>query len=187
MSYMTVDFIIVGQGLAGTCFAFELIRRKKTFIFFDKYVSNSASQIALGVYNPVILKWFTKPWNIDKQVELFYDFYNELGSFLNINLYTDSGIFKFLNTIGDQNNWLSKSKRNAYLSSELYNLTNPNFKHSKYYGFVKQSGRLDVKNLLTSFRNYCKNENIIYNEHINYNNIFFEGSHIRYNHIRSKK
>ena len=62
---MKLDFIIVGQGIAGTCFAFELLKKNKSFIIIDKDQSNSSSKIALGIYNPLILKWFTKPWKID--------------------------------------------------------------------------------------------------------------------------
>ncbi len=185
---MTVDFIIVGQGLAGTCFAFELIRRGKTFIIIDKHVPNSSSQIALGVYNPVILKWFTKPWHVDKQLNLFYDFYNDFSNFLNINVYYDCGIYKFLNSVGDQNTWLSKSKKdNLYLSSKLYDLGNVNLNNPKYYGRVKNSGRLDVKTLLKHFRNYCEKKKILYDECINFNDISINKSYIEYQNIRSKK
>ena len=78
---MKVDFIIVGQGIAGTCFAFELLQKNKTFIIIDKRDSSSPSQVALGIYNPLILKWFTKPWHIDNQISFFYKFYNSFQSF----------------------------------------------------------------------------------------------------------
>ena len=57
---MKVDFIIVGQGIAGTSFAFELLKNNKTFVLVDKFSTHTASRVALGVYNPLILKWFTK-------------------------------------------------------------------------------------------------------------------------------
>ena len=53
---MNVDFIIVGQGIAGTCFAFELLKQNKTFVIIDHYTPNTSSRVALGVYNPLVLK-----------------------------------------------------------------------------------------------------------------------------------
>ena len=73
---MHVDFIIVGQGIAGTCFALQLIKEKKKFIIFDQNHSHSSSRLALGIYNPLVLKWFTKAWQVDDQINLFYPFYD---------------------------------------------------------------------------------------------------------------
>ena len=112
---MHVDFIIVGQGLAGTCFAFELLKNKKTFIIIDEYNPNTSSQIALGIYNPIILKWFTKPWHIDKQIQYFDVFYNEINNFLSIKCFEDIGIYKLLKNVYDQNNWLSKNIKKKLL------------------------------------------------------------------------
>ena len=71
---MNVEFIIIGQGIAGTCFAFELLKRNKKFIIIDNNNENSSSRIALGVYNPLVLKWFTKAWKVDKHIKYFYLF-----------------------------------------------------------------------------------------------------------------
>ena len=76
--FMKVDFIIVGQGIAGTCFAFELLKQNKTFIIIDEKKETTASRVALGIYNPLVLKWFTKAWEIDNQLKYFYTFYNEV-------------------------------------------------------------------------------------------------------------
>jgi glycine oxidase len=187
---MCVDFIIVGQGIAGTCFAFELIRQNKTFIIVDNYVSNSSSQVALGVYNPIILKWFTKPWKVDQQINLFYSFYDELNLLLNKDLYNDSGIYKFLHTAGDQNNWLVKSKsihRSKYMSSKLFKLDNINLTNSKFYGYVNQAGKLNVQNLLKLFRQYCLSKNILKEEKFIYKDLHISKSNIKYKNINAKK
>ena len=111
---MKVDFIIVGQGIAGTCFAFELLKRRKTFIIIDKYETNTSSRIALGVYNPLILKWFTVPWKIDHQLSYFYHFYNNINNFLKQEFTYDIGVYKFLKTPYEQNNWLTKCSSSIY-------------------------------------------------------------------------
>jgi len=185
---MNVDFIIVGQGLAGTCFAFELIKQKKTFIIIDQYAPTTSSQIALGIYNPLILKWFTKPWEIDNQLKYFHIFYNQINTFLKNKFFNDTGIYKFLKTPYDQNNWLTKntsSGRELYMSSQLHSLNNKGLVHNDFYGFVKSAGRLNIKLLLQSFRNYCKNKNQIIEEEFNYDNLRINSTSLSFKDINA--
>ena len=145
---MNVDFIIVGQGIAGTCFAFELLKNKKTFIIIDEYRSNTSSRVALGIYNPLVLKWFTKPWNIDNQLTYFYHFYNQINKFLNHNFFYDIGIYKFLHTPYEQNNWLTKQtsvNRSQYMSPKLFSISN------------KQKYINDTQNKLSQNKNEYEN------------------------------
>ena len=51
-----IDFIIVGQGLAGTLLAHDLIELNKSVAIIDKNLSASASRVAAGLINPVGMK-----------------------------------------------------------------------------------------------------------------------------------
>jgi glycine oxidase len=53
-----IDYLIVGGGIAGLCFAELCIQNNKSFILFTDESQNS-SKIAGGLYNPVVLKRFT--------------------------------------------------------------------------------------------------------------------------------
>ena len=183
---MKVDFIIVGQGIAGTCFAFELLQKNKTFIIIDKRDDSSPSQVALGIYNPLILKWFTKPWHIDNQISFFYKFYNSFQSFFCKNIMFDTGIYKFLKTPYDQNNWLTKSlsfRREMYMSSELLKLENKSLIHNEFYGFVNSAGRIDVPLFLNTFRNFCITNKCIVNQLFNYDKLVIKKDHVKYNDV----
>lgn len=185
-----VDVIIVGQGIAGTCMAFHLIQNNKSFVIIDEYQPNTSSRVALGVYNPLILKWFTSPWEIDSQINYFYYFYNKLNKFLDENLFQDTGLYKFLKKPYDQNNWLTKSvakKQSRYMSSNLHTIDNPALKNNQYYGLIKKAGRLDVGLLLNTFRNYCISSNTIIQEQFNYKKILFQQDGVRYKNIHGKK
>ena len=187
---MQVDFIIVGQGLAGTCFALELLKHKKTFIIVDRYESNTSSRVALGVYNPIILKWFTKPWDIDNQMKYFDVFYNQINTFLNIQCVENSGIYKYLNSIYDQNNWLLKCKssgRASYMSSKLYSIINKGIRNNDFYGLVKNSGRVNIKVFLQSFRDYCIRHRNLIEEKLNYNDLVINPSSVMFRDVTAKK
>ena len=187
---MKVDFIIVGQGIAGTSFAFELIKQNKTFVVVDKLKTNSASRIALGIYNPLILKWFSKVWDIDNQLEYFYHFYNDFNHFLGSNLYSDIGIYKFLNTPYDQNNWLTKQisvNRSNYMSSKLFSISNKGLVNQKSYGIVKSAGRVNIQLVLNLFRQYCIQKNILINEKLEYDHLKIKSKSIHFQDIQADK
>ena len=86
----------------------------------------------------------------------------------------DTGIYKFLKTPYDQNNWLTKSlsfKRRMYMSSELLKLENKSLIHNEFYGFVKSAGRIDVPLFLNTFRNFCITNKCIVNQLFNYDKL----------------
>ena len=186
---MKVDFLIVGQGIAGTSFAFELLRRNKSFIIIDNYISNSPSRVALGIYNPLILKWFTKPWFVDEQLKHFYSFYQDFNKFLNQEYVYDIGIYKLLKTSYDQNNWLTKStsdSRKQYMSPELYSINNDNLINKEFYGLVKSAGRVNVPLLLESFRHFCIASNKLIQEVFDYNELSFKEDFVKFKDIEAK-
>tara|TARA_B100000530_G_scaffold156083_1_gene97963 strand:+ start:2786 stop:3835 length:1050 start_codon:yes stop_codon:yes gene_type:complete len=186
---MNVDFIIVGQGIAGTCFAFELIKHQKTFIIIDKAEDNTSSKVALGVYNPLILKWFTKVWKADEQISCFYKFYDEIQHFLQHTFIENEGIYKYLKTVYNQNMWLTKSASKHkvdYMSEKIFSIKQKGLINKKFYGLVKNSGRVDIPLLLKLFKNYCVDKKIIIQENFNYEKLVVRKQEIYYNNIFSK-
>ncbi|MBL7851152.1 MAG: FAD-binding oxidoreductase [Cyclobacteriaceae bacterium] len=53
------DYIIVGQGLAGSSLAFELLQRGKSVVVYDEPMKNRASVISAGICNPITGKVMT--------------------------------------------------------------------------------------------------------------------------------
>ena len=47
-----IDYLIVGQGIAGSSFAWNLFLNKKNFLIVDKEKTETASNAAMGVYIP---------------------------------------------------------------------------------------------------------------------------------------
>ena len=53
MTAKPLDYLIVGQGLAGSMLAFELIKRKQRVLVVDNDLQGSSSQVAAGLINPI--------------------------------------------------------------------------------------------------------------------------------------
>jgi len=52
MSAMEFDYIITGQGIAGTMLSYTLLQAGQRILVIDEYKANSASRIAAGVIQP---------------------------------------------------------------------------------------------------------------------------------------
>ncbi|MEE9408088.1 MAG: FAD-binding oxidoreductase [Polaribacter sp.] len=186
---MKVDYIIVGLGLAGLAFAEELAAKNNTFMVFEDD-SQTSSLVAGGVYNPVILKRFTPVWNAKEQLEVALPFYKKIEEKLNIKIDQKFVIKKAFKSIEDQNNWfeaLDKPKLVDYLDGNLdtkeYNGVIADFS----FGNVKETGRIDTKKLVESYRDYLKNEEKIRFEKFEHQQIAFKEGAVQYKNIEASK
>lgn len=59
------DYLIVGQGIAGTLLTHFLLKKNKKFLVADLYNPNSASSVAAGLFNPVTGRRLVKTWKAD--------------------------------------------------------------------------------------------------------------------------
>jgi glycine oxidase len=57
-----IDYLIIGQGLAGSCLALEFLKRGFSFLMIDKVQPNSASRVAAGLFNPITGKTMEATW-----------------------------------------------------------------------------------------------------------------------------
>lgn len=180
-----LDFIIVGQGIAGTILAFELLKRNKKVKVVDEFQANSSSRIALGIYNPLVLKWFTRSWKAEVQLKKLNNFCKDFENEFNVKINHKSNIYKFLETNFSINNWIEKQfspNREQFMSEHLKYLDgikNP-------FGVVLQSGWVDIKLMLDSFRAFLKKNKILINESFVFNELKINKDYIKYNNYISK-
>ena len=88
------DFIIVGQGLAGTILAHDLEEKGNQLLLIDSNESASASRVAAGLINPVGMKRCIPSWG----AEVFYPYairrYQDLEAKMNASFLAQRSIFK---------------------------------------------------------------------------------------------
>src|SRR4051812_43663786 len=60
------EFVIVGQGLAGTALAWALLRRGRRVLVIDRERTDSASRLAAGLVTPVTGKRLARSWRWDE-------------------------------------------------------------------------------------------------------------------------
>ncbi len=85
-----VDFIIVGQGLAGTCLAWELLARGASVRVIDREAAVTSSRIAAGLITPVTGQRLVKTWRFEELRAAAWEFYRRVESELDCSLLRDT-------------------------------------------------------------------------------------------------
>lgn len=183
-----IDFIIVGNGLAGISFAEIAIQNNNSIMVFDDN-SQPSSKIAGGLYNPVVLKRFSEVWKAKEQLEIAFPLYNTIEKKLNVVFDYKTPIYRRLASIEEQNNWFQaadKPNLSSFLSLTLINSKLPNVNSSFGFGEVLETGYLDVATLIEAYINYLIGINCYSTERFDYDKIIFLDNHIQYKDVEAK-
>ena len=74
-----VDFMIVGQGLAGTCLAWELRALGASFVVIDREAAVTSSRIAAVLMTPVTGQRLVKTWRWAELRAAAWEFYRRIA------------------------------------------------------------------------------------------------------------
>jgi len=163
---MEVDFLLIGQGLAGTVLSHRLLQNGYRVHLLDDPEPNSSSRVAAGLYNPVTGRKMVKTWEADTLFHEIEPFYSSLENLLDIScLYRKSIYRPFLN-IEEQNEWMGNSSRPEFLSYLESIYTEPQIDCVKDpFGGVllKKSGYLDIKTLLDAYASWLRERKMLTN------------------------
>ena len=188
--FMKVDYLIVGQGLAGTLLAHELFRQNKSFVVFNDPDQIKSSDVAAGLINPVVFRRMTKSWLVDDAFPQMETTYRKLEELLHEQLYFPCRMLKILREDG-VDFWKEKAFAN-HLETYLDIEPNLNFKYTGIFntfsfGCVNKSGRLDIQKLIFAFSGFLGQHNLIRNEKVDYEKLILQPDSIVYDNIRAQK
>jgi len=153
---MIFDFFIVGNGLAGSLIANELLKAGKKIKIFDNPHKQSSSSVAGGMFNPVTGKYLTKTWLDEQLFPFMFRFYKEIEKELNIEVLFETGIFRpFSNLENKQHfkNQIDKNNLQNYIDILVDSQAISTFVNAPFGGLhTKQSGWVNVPILLDALR-----------------------------------
>lgn len=185
------DYILVGQGIAGTVLAYSLIKAGKSVIVIDKYYSNSASRVAAGLYNPIVFKLFTKSWKIDEALPYADKFYPDLEQFLGTEFYYKKRVHKVFGAEEERQQWVVKKDlpdMQPYINSELQHYFNDETVNQPFGSVaINGAGYMQVNKMLDAFREYLKANARLLDEEFNYNELVLKEKRVKYGNLRAKK
>ncbi len=183
-----LDYIIVGFGLAGICFADICEREGKSFIVIDQG-SECASLVAAGLYNPVILKRYTLPYKSVEQFDNALLFFKNLENKLGTSIMESLSVQKVFYSIEDQNNWFTASDKVGlarFLSTSM-NINSTNAITAPFnFGQVQETGRLFIKKMQSAYRVSLESHNAFAKALFSHQNIRFCNNQVIYKEYKAK-
>ncbi|MBE0435270.1 MAG: FAD-binding oxidoreductase [Methylomicrobium sp.] len=154
---MDIDFLIVGQGLAGSLLAFELIQRNARVMVVDDGCEN-ASQVAAGLINPVTGMRLAKSDRVDDLLPEAKALYSRLSKVFARNFFVEKTMFRLLRNeseIAQCQKRLNAPEYGAYLSKihPRETFAYP-FQDCLWLLEQKQTGYLNTRPLLGALRGF---------------------------------
>jgi len=129
-----IDFLIIGQGLAGSLLAWELIQRGSKVLIVDNGREN-ASQVAAGLINPITGMRFVKSADVDTLLPTAKQSYSQLADFFQQDFYSEKPMLRFFRSDSE---FTIAHKR----------LSNPDYQ--AFLGDIQPQGKT-IDNLATPF------------------------------------
>lgn len=160
-----VDYFIVGQGLAGSILALQLMKENKSFHIYDPHLSKSSSTVAAGLINPLVLKRLTLSWKAKEFITYNKTFYPEIEQLIQKKFFHPLPLYKLIFTEDDKYFWKHRFKKKKFIDfmdSTLYPAEKELFLTKNYLkGKVKQASWVDTHKLLNTLRDiFLKNQQL---------------------------
>lgn len=154
---MKIDFLLIGQGIAGTALAYRLKQSGKKINLIDQPSGNQSSRVAAGLFNPVTGRKMVKTWNADLLFPEIKPFYQNLEKLTNEQFLVEESIYRPFLTIEEQNEWMGNSAEEGFQSylKEIFTESQNDNLNDPYGGvLLKQSGWLKINVYLDAMQKY---------------------------------
>ncbi len=188
---MEKDYILVGQGIAGSVLAFELLQRGKRILVVDEDPSTSSSKVAAGLYNPIVFKRLSKSWMVDELLPPALKTYASMEQCFNTKLHHSREIVKLFSSDEEKKFWFSKAQLpqlQVYLSDEK-EVVEPPLAIQNPFGaaIVKRAGNVNIPLMLNSMQQYLNESDSLLKQKFNYADITFHRNTVSWNGFHAQK
>jgi glycine oxidase len=186
----TIDYIIVGQGLAGSCLALQLLLKNKSIMVLDQPKRNRASLVAAGLFNPVTGRVMAKTWMADTLFPYLVKFYLEAERFLHQKFFYPHSLYRPFISVQEQNGWMSKSADPSFGQYMDGIFTGPTMNQVRdpFGGMLlKRSGYLDVPAFVKSITRCLEHTNAYLEEELEEQKLIVAEDHVQYGHLKAGK
>jgi glycine oxidase len=191
LNSQTTDYIVVGQGLAGSCVALQLLNRGKRILVVDRQRENSATNVAAGLFNPITGRHMTKTWIADLLFPYLHEFYRRAEVVTQAKFFNPLELYRPFVSIQEQNEWMGKSadaSLSDYVARVHVTPIETSCVKNEFGGLMlKQCGYLNTIAFMQAVRIYLKSNATLLDEDFKENDLAVEADSVSYNGHRAKK
>jgi glycine/D-amino acid oxidase-like deaminating enzyme len=185
---MTIDYLIIGQGISGTFLSHYLLQAGKKVIVIDEDKPFTASKVASGVINPVTGRRIVRTWRIEELLPFVFDAYTELGNVLEVNLIKKCKILDFHASLQMKEAFEKRlTEEQEYLHTSFDSTWESYFNYYFDFGEISPCLLIDINVMLEKWRNKLQQQNALITEAFNWDNCIVNNDHVVYRNITAEK
>jgi glycine/D-amino acid oxidase-like deaminating enzyme len=175
-----VDYLIVGQGLAGSLLACLLQMEGKNVLVIDNGHRTAASLSAAGIMNPITGKRLNRPLLVDRLLQDAFTIYPLVEQFLGSTFFRRRKVLRLLQSAEEQCQWkahLASGEYAKYLGSIDCSRTTAS--ENWFGGFeIVLAGQLDVATFIRGARNRFAATGQLNESEFNYDELRFSRNEV---------
>jgi glycine oxidase len=185
-----IDYLIVGQGLAGSAVALQLIKRRKKILVIDQPHNNTSSRIAAGLFNPLTGRNLKKTWMADPIFSYLPEFYREAERLTAASFLHSIPVYRPFFSVEEQNEWMGKSTDPAFADyvNKISTEKTSSYINDPFGGLIiNHCGYLETSKYVNAVRALLENEDSFLEEVFDQNLLEIFPSHVKYKNFIAKK
>lgn len=188
---MDIDYLLVGQGIAGSVLSHQLLKGGHKIMVLGKKGLTVSGEVAAGLYNPITGRKMVKTWLADQLFPFIEPVYQEMERLSEAEFLSPLAVFRPFIDLSEQNDWEAKQGEPAFAPyiREIYDRPfQPDQIHNPYGGILlKNSGWLDVPAMMEAWKNYLVAQQSYREEEFDEGKLCFTEDGINYGDIKARK
>ncbi|MFN4147589.1 MAG: NAD(P)/FAD-dependent oxidoreductase, partial [Runella sp.] len=185
------DYLIVGQGIAGSVLAWTLHRRGYRVLILNDPSLPSASAASAGIFNPLTGKKLHLTWLADTLFPIAQKFYEDVSVFFGECLIHQTDIYRPFRSIAEQNDYLAQTAEpfvGKYIAESTDNQRFAASIQNPYGGLqITGSGWVDCQKLLQKIRGFFEEKSQYIKGKVDYHQFDLQFDKVFYGDIEVKK
>ena len=188
---ITIDFLLIGQGLAGSVLAEHLREQGCSVRVINAQHRASASRAAAGLYNPITGRKMSKTWRADVLFPYLETFYPKVEQRLSTAFFHPIPIYRPFLGAEERNDWSTRADNiqfAPYVQQVTSGGTYGAFVEDSLGGLLlRQCGYLDVPTLLRAYQQYLSEQEVYEEGEFNPQQLRIASDHVTYGRWRARK
>ncbi|UHG90617.1 NAD(P)/FAD-dependent oxidoreductase [Spirosoma oryzicola] len=188
---MTADFLLIGQGVAGSALAWTLDQRGCSVLLADDPTLPAASAVAAGIVNPLTGRKLVRTWKADELFPFLHQFYAGIEEQLGVHFFHPKTIYRPFRSLAEQKEYLAivaDPQIQPYASKATNDSLYTDYINNPFGGLeVTQSGWVDLIELSRIIKGYFIRKNQYYEGHVSVSDLKITDEGVEWKDIKIKK
>jgi glycine/D-amino acid oxidase-like deaminating enzyme len=180
---ITVDYLLTGQGLAGSVLALTLLQCGRRIMVVDQLEQSACSTIAAGVYNPFTYKRMVNSWEAETLTPFAQQFYEQAEVLTEASFHRRMETWKILADANESKQWerASEEGKSNFITPVISEYPFSDAVDAPYgIGIVKDCGAVDMVSFLAAIRKKLQAHQALQQEFFHVDRLVIHPDHVVY-------